>query len=154
MVFVFHLSGYSALGVLIMDGRAPSLGVCGRLASSFRLLRSWLSRAGGSPEGKRVLIYGAGDGGELLVRASYSATAGWACKPSASSTTIRKRQGRVIHGVRVLGTIERLQDLAGAERVDEVLISTTKLAVERSVMLEDFCKAAGLRYRRMRIALE
>jgi hypothetical protein len=56
--------------------------------------------------------------------------------------------------VRVLGPVDRLAEFAGRERVDEVLVSTSKLANERNDLLIASCHAAGLRYRRMRISLE
>jgi UDP-GlcNAc:undecaprenyl-phosphate GlcNAc-1-phosphate transferase len=151
IAFIFHLQGYSR-SVLITDGVLLLLGVCGGRVS-FRLLRSWVDRSGGAPLGKRVLIYGAGDGGELLVR-EMQRNHGLGLQAIGFVDDDPQKQGRVIHGVRVLGPLERLSDLAGTERIDEVVVSTSKLAVDRSVMLQDFCKTKGLRYRRMRIALE
>ena len=60
----------------------------------------------------------------------------------------------MIHGVRVLGPLDRLGELAHKEQVDEVVVSMTSLAAERNEKLDLVCRGAGLRYRRMRIALE
>ena len=65
-----------------------------------------------------------------------------------------QKEGRVIHGIRVLGPLSRLGELVDREKVDEVVVSTAKLALDRSEMLDVLCREAGLRYRRMRIALE
>jgi len=56
--------------------------------------------------------------------------------------------------VRVLGSLERLGELAGREKIDEIVISTSKLASDRSERLDVVCRETGLRARRMRIALE
>ncbi|MDB4968029.1 MAG: hypothetical protein JWN44_3728, partial [Myxococcales bacterium] len=45
-------------------------------------------------------------------------------------------------------------EFADKERVDEVVVSTNRLANDKSELLAAVCKEAGLRHRRMRIALE
>ncbi|HEY2745683.1 MAG TPA: hypothetical protein VGL86_13705 [Polyangia bacterium] len=151
IVFVFRLEHVSR-SVLIVDGLLLTVGICGTRIS-FRLFRTWASRFQ-SPSGKkRVLIYGAGDGGELLLR-ELIRNAELGLFPVGFVDDDPQKQGRVIHGVRVLGGIDRLGELAGEQRVEEVVVSTTKLLAERGVLLDETCKSAGLRHRRMRIALE
>src|SRR5262249_28753894 len=66
VVFLFRFEGWSR-GVLVMDGVLLFLSVAGSRIV-FRLLRTWMLRFQQLPDAKRVLIYGAGDGGELLLR--------------------------------------------------------------------------------------
>jgi UDP-GlcNAc:undecaprenyl-phosphate/decaprenyl-phosphate GlcNAc-1-phosphate transferase len=151
IVFVFRLENVSR-SVLVMDGIILTIGISGTRIS-FRLLRSWAARFQSPAAGKRVLIYGAGDGGELLLRELIQ-------NRELGLTAIGfvdddpQKEGRVIHGVRVLGPLDRLGELVDREKVDEVVVSTAKLATERNAMLDVVCREAGLRYRRMRIALE
>jgi hypothetical protein len=60
----------------------------------------------------------------------------------------------VIHGVRVLGSSIRLSELVGAQRVEAVVISTSKLEATRDAEVARLCAEAGVQCRRLRIALE
>jgi UDP-GlcNAc:undecaprenyl-phosphate/decaprenyl-phosphate GlcNAc-1-phosphate transferase len=151
IVFVFGLQNISR-SVLIIDGLILTAAVTGTRIS-FRLLRTWAGRFKSTAEGKRVLIYGAGDGGELLLRELIQ-NRELGLQAVGFVDDDPQKQGRMIHGVRVLGSLDRLGELAHAERVDEIVVSTTKLGADRNEMLALVCRNAGLRYRRMRIALE
>jgi UDP-GlcNAc:undecaprenyl-phosphate GlcNAc-1-phosphate transferase len=151
LTLVFRFEGFSR-GVFIMQGVLLFLGVSGSRIS-FRLLRTWIARFQPAPEGKRILIYGAGDGGELLLRElQNNRTLGLVAVGFVDDDP--QKQGRVIHGVRVLGQLDRLAELAKTENVDEVVVSTARLAVERSAALALVCQSSGLNCRHMRIALE
>jgi UDP-GlcNAc:undecaprenyl-phosphate GlcNAc-1-phosphate transferase len=151
IVFLFRLESVSR-SVLIMDAALLLIGVSGTRVS-FRLLRTWLARFQSAPDARRVLIYGAGDGGELLLR-ELQQNRDHNLLPVGFVDDDPQKEGRLIHGVRVLGTLERLTAQGKLDRIDEVLVSTAKLASERTEKLDLFCKSAGLRYRRMRISLE
>ncbi len=60
----------------------------------------------------------------------------------------------MIHGVRVLGTAEELKTMVGTHQVDELVISTTKLADAKVTLISQLCGDAGIQIRRLRIALE
>jgi UDP-GlcNAc:undecaprenyl-phosphate GlcNAc-1-phosphate transferase len=151
IVFVFRLQNISR-SVLIMDGIILTAGVCGTRIF-FRLLRTWAARFQSAPSGRRVLIYGAGDGGELLLRElMQNRELGLFAVGFVDDDP--QKQGRMIHGVRVLGPLDRLGELADKEQVDEIVVSTAKLSADRNEMLTVACRNAGLRHRRMRIALE
>jgi UDP-GlcNAc:undecaprenyl-phosphate GlcNAc-1-phosphate transferase len=151
VVFIFRLEGYSR-GVFVMDAVLLMFGVAGSRIS-FRLLRTWLGRLQPPANAKRVLIYGAGDGGELLLRELQN-NHDLGLYPVGFVDDDPQKVGRVIHGVRVLGPLEQLGELAGSARVDELVISTNRLGAERSEQVARLCATAGLNCRRMRIALE
>jgi UDP-GlcNAc:undecaprenyl-phosphate GlcNAc-1-phosphate transferase len=151
IVFAFRLESFSR-SVLILDGLLLAIGVAGTRVS-FRLLRTWIARVQSPDAQKRILIYGAGDGGELLLR-ELMQNRDLGLWPVGFVDDDPQKHGRVIHGVRVLGSLERLGQLANQEHVDEVVVSTAKLAETRNQLLAETCRTAGLRYRRMRIALE
>ena len=150
IVFVFRLENFSR-SVLIVDLLILTIGVSGTRIF-FRLLRTWATRF--QPvAGRRVIIYGAGDGGELLLR-EIMQNHELGLQPIGFVDDDPQKEGRVIHGVRVLGPLARLGELIDREKIDEVVISTAKLSMGRAEVLEGVCRQAGLRYRRMRIALE
>jgi UDP-GlcNAc:undecaprenyl-phosphate GlcNAc-1-phosphate transferase len=149
--FVFRLDGFSR-GVLIMDGILLALGVtASRL--SFRLLRNYIERLRSRRESRRVLIYGAGDGGELLVRALMN-NFSLGLQPVGFIDDDPQKLGRVIHGLRVFGPVELLSSVAGDAEVDEIVISTDKIPAERTALLSRLTELAGIRTRKMRIALD
>jgi UDP-GlcNAc:undecaprenyl-phosphate GlcNAc-1-phosphate transferase len=151
IVFIFRLESFSR-SVLILDGLLLAIGVTGTRIS-FRLLRTWVARVQSPELQKRILIYGAGDGGELLLR-ELMQNRNLGLWPVGFVDDDPQKHGRVIHGVKVLGSLDRLGQLANQEQVDEVVVSTSKLAETKNQLLADTCRTAGLRYRRMRIALE
>jgi UDP-GlcNAc:undecaprenyl-phosphate GlcNAc-1-phosphate transferase len=151
IVFVFGLKDFSR-SVLVLDGMILAIGVFGTRVS-FRLLRTWVGRFQSPRQGKRILIYGAGDGGELLLR-ELMQNRNLGLQPVGFVDDDPQKHGRMIHGVRVLGALDRLGQLVDQERVDEVLVSTAKLDDAHNQLLNELCRTSGLTYRRMRIALE
>jgi UDP-GlcNAc:undecaprenyl-phosphate GlcNAc-1-phosphate transferase len=148
LYFVFRLDGFSR-GVLVMDGVLLCLAITGSRVG-FRLLRLYLGRLHGASAGKKVLIYGAGDGGELLVRELQN-NFQLGLTPVGFLDDDPQKHGRVIHGLRVLGSVDRLGDLASRVTIDEILISTAKIDTGRLSLLTE---PQGIRTRRMRIALD
>lgn len=151
VAFGFHYPMYSR-GVLVMNGVLLFIGVSGSRLS-FRVLRNWLARAQPSKDSRRTLIYGAGDGGELLVRELQN-NRELGFHPVGFVDDDPQKEGRVIHGIRVLGPLDRLNELVGREKATDLLISTSRLSAERSEQVSQLCAAAGVSCRRMRIALE
>lgn len=49
-----------------------------------------------------------------------------------------------IHGVPVLGDLERLEDLLAEQRIDEVVVASGKIAATRVRRLQSACVARGV----------
>jgi UDP-GlcNAc:undecaprenyl-phosphate GlcNAc-1-phosphate transferase len=104
------------------------------------------------PQGKRALIYGAGDGGELLARQLMSSPLlGYA--PVGFLDDDPHKHGRKIHGLPVLGPVERLGDLL-IEGADCVVVSTEKLSAAARVKLDEICGARGVVPLRARVVID
>jgi UDP-GlcNAc:undecaprenyl-phosphate GlcNAc-1-phosphate transferase len=152
VMFLYRFESFSR-GMFAMDLVLLLVTVAGSRVS-FRIIRTWIARFQSPSTGsRRVLIYGAGDGGELLLR-ELMQNRELGLHAVGFVDDDPQKQGRVIHGIRVLGPLDRLGELADREKVDEIVVSTAKLAVDRTAMLDLVCKESGIRYRRMRIALE
>jgi UDP-GlcNAc:undecaprenyl-phosphate GlcNAc-1-phosphate transferase len=150
VLFFFRFEGLSR-AVMVIDGILLLIGVAGSRVS-FRLLRTWLVRRRPS-SGRRVLIYGAGDGGELLVRELQN-------NPALNMVAVGfvdddpQKTGRMIHGVPVVGLGADVGKLLPTLHVEEVVFSTSKVESERWDLIARTCKEQGLGCRKLRIALE
>jgi UDP-GlcNAc:undecaprenyl-phosphate GlcNAc-1-phosphate transferase len=151
ILLFYRFEGFSR-GMFVMDAVLLFCGVAGSRLS-FRLLRAWLSRFQPPTQGRRVLIYGAGDAGELLVRELQN-NRDLGLLPIGFVDDDPQKQGRVIHGVRVLGDSEQIKDLVDVQRIEEIVISSARINEDRSAAVLTLCQQAGVSCRRMRIALE
>jgi UDP-GlcNAc:undecaprenyl-phosphate GlcNAc-1-phosphate transferase len=91
---------------------------------SLELLRTRFSR-----RGEPVAIYGAGDGGELAVRELLNNGA-LGLNPVCFLDDDPLKHGERIHGVPVVGGVERLASAVTRDGVRRVLIATQKLSAE------------------------
>ncbi len=151
ILFLFGFTGFSR-AVMIIDGVLLLLGVAGSRVS-FRLFRAWLLRARSQDGSRRILIYGAGDGGELLVRElQNNQELGLVAVGFVDDDP--HKVGRVIHGVPVMGSSDDVLRILTEVKVQEVVLSTGKVEPERWERITRACSEQGLNARRMRIALE
>ena len=95
---------------------------------------------------ENVLIIGAGDVGEMLLRElnkngldNYNVV-GFIDDDDA-------KQGRSLHGVKILGACEDIPELAEMLRIDEVLITVNQFSSEEMKAIVDYCKRANVRHR-------
>src|ERR1043166_1047224 len=150
ILFLFRFQGFSRTAFLI-DGVLTFLFLAGsRLA--FRLFRQMLPVAG-VKNGRRVLIYGAGDGGELLLRELRN-NADLNLAPIGFLDDDPAKSGKVIHGLRVFGGNGDLKTVCTQHEVDEVVISSMKMTEARIEELLEICAAREITVRRMRITME
>ncbi len=102
---------------------------------------------------RRVLIFGAGDAGELLARELLNnQKLGRVPVGFADDDPLKK--GRVIHGLKVLGGNGTLSEVCSANTVEEVVISSHKVGPERVRALIRDCQALDIPLHRLRISFE
>jgi UDP-GlcNAc:undecaprenyl-phosphate GlcNAc-1-phosphate transferase len=150
VLFAFRFEGFSRT-VFIIDGILMFMFLAGsRLA--FRLFRQVIPVAGGA-EGRRVLIYGAGDGGELLLRELLNNRA-LRYSPVGFLDDDPGKNGKLIHGLKVYGGNGDLNSVCKQHDVDEVLISSSRMTDERLQEILGFCRSENIVVKRMRITIE
>ncbi len=120
--------------------------------TAFRLLRS-LIRAPLPAGGRRALIYGAGDAGELLAREMLN-NPRLGCAPVGFADDDPRKHGRVINGLPVLGGNGKLADICREHQVDEVYLSSARFSEERIEEIRGQCKEVGVGLKQMRISFE
>ena len=150
LVFAFRFEGFSRT-VFLIDAVLMFMFLAGsRMA--FRLFRQVIPVAR-SGEGRRVLIYGAGDGGELLLRELLNNRA-LKYSPVGFLDDDPAKSGKLIHGLKVYGGNGDLNSVCEQHDVDEVLISSSKMTEERLQEILGFCRPQNILVRRMRITIE
>jgi UDP-GlcNAc:undecaprenyl-phosphate GlcNAc-1-phosphate transferase len=150
LVIAFRFEGLSR-AVFVVDTMILFLMLAGsRLA--FRLFRNMLPVAS-ARDGSRVLIYGAGDGGELLLREVLN-NRELQLTPVGFLDDDPFKKGKVIHGLKVFGGNGNLRSICAEQRVAEVLISCTEMTEERLREIARDCDAAQVTLKRMRIQIE
>jgi UDP-GlcNAc:undecaprenyl-phosphate GlcNAc-1-phosphate transferase len=150
VLFAFRFEGFSRT-VFLIDGLLMFMFLAGsRLA--FRLFRQVIPIAQNA-EGRRVLIYGAGDGGELLLRELLN-NRGLKYSPVGFLDDDPAKRGKLIHGLKVYAGNGDLTSVCLQHQVEEVLISSAKMSDERLQEVLDFCRAQDIQVRRMRITIE
>ena len=150
VLFAFRFEGFSRT-VFIIDGILMFMFLTGsRLA--FRLFRQVIPVSKGS-EGRRVLIYGAGDGGELVLRELMNNRA-LKYSPVGFLDDDPAKSGKLIHGLKVYGGNGELNAVCKQHDVDEILISSSKMSEERLQEILGFCQTQNILVKRMRITIE
>ena len=150
ILFLFRFEGYSRK-VFVIDAVLMLLFLaCSRMA--FRLFRQILPAAS-KHDGRRVLIYGAGDAGELLLRELRN-NRDLQLAPVGFLDDDPAKNGRVIHGLRVFGGNGDLSSVCSQHEIDEVVISSMKMTEERLEEVLRTCTEKQITVKRMRITIE
>ena len=150
ILFTLRFEGFSR-AVFVIDGVLMFFFLAGsRMA--FRLFRQVLPAAG-HPNGRRVLIYGAGDGGELLLRELMN-NRDLALSPIGFLDDDPSKSGKLIHGFRVFGGNGDLGSVCDQQQVDEVVISSLKMTDARVEEVVRCCAEREIVVKRMRITME
>jgi UDP-GlcNAc:undecaprenyl-phosphate GlcNAc-1-phosphate transferase len=150
ILFAFRFEGVSR-AVFVLDAMLMLM----MLAASrmaFRLFRQVLPVSNTRP-GRRVLIYGAGDAGELLLRELIN-NRELQYAPVGFLDDDPNKKGKVIHGLRVFAGNGALRTICQQQRVSEVLISSLHFSEERLKEIRRDCEAENITLKRMRIWIE
>ena len=150
ILFKFRFQGFSR-AVFVVDAMMMLMMLAGsRMA--FRLFRQILP-AGAATHGRRVLIYGAGDAGELLLRELLN-NRELRCTPVGFMDDDPKKRGKVIHGLPVFGGNGMLHRIIAHQRIEQILISSPGIKDERINEILRECEAQNIELKRMAIRIE
>jgi len=145
LIYKFH--GPSR-AVFILNGVLLLLFV-GASRLSFRLLAALIvGRRPSAPDAKPVLIYGAGDRGEILIRELLNDPA-YRYQPVGFIDDDIQKTGKVLRGYQIFSS-DDLPELINSHGVSEVLISSLKVPESK---LDDL-RSMGVGLKRLRIHLD
>jgi FlaA1/EpsC-like NDP-sugar epimerase len=156
ILFIYRFQGFPR-SVFIIDGFLTFIFIGGiriviRLLLSekesglYFLFRSPFSKVKITKPKKRLLIIGAGDAGEKMLREIRD-------NPRLNYEVVgfldddSNKKGMRIHGVPVLGPIPRINDMAFRDEMDEILIATPSASAKKMRRIIEACEGTGLKSR-------
>lgn len=117
----------------------------------FRLLGEFFSRA--REKGDNVLIFGAGDTGEMVIR-EIKRNKGLNFNPVGFVDDDPSKMGNKIQGVAVLGSRNKIKDLVSIYGIKQVLIAVQRIDIEDFADIAKICKDCGISYRKIKGILD
>jgi UDP-GlcNAc:undecaprenyl-phosphate GlcNAc-1-phosphate transferase len=137
--------------VFVLDGIILLLTLVGsRMA--FRLIRELLPHSAVS-DGRRVLIYGAGDGGEMVLRELRN-NSRWNYRPVGFIDDDPHKQGKVINGLQVFDANGSLREICRDKSIQEILISSEKISSAALSRLREICREGDIGLKRAQMKIE
>jgi len=148
LLFVVVALGIFADGfprsVLVLDW-VLCLALVGGVRLGIRALRESAGRQ--SPaSGKRALVVGGGDAGEILMREMGR-------NPTLNYEVVGfvdddpRKQQRRIHGIEVVGTVDQLSALSQSHKVQEILIAVPSATGEQNRRIFQYCRESGIPFK-------
>jgi UDP-GlcNAc:undecaprenyl-phosphate GlcNAc-1-phosphate transferase len=150
ILLLYRFQNFSR-AVFVLDGIILLLMLVGsRMA--FRLIREFLPNAA-SADGRRVLIYGAGDGGEMVLRELRNNPA-WNYRAVGFVDDDPLKKGKVINGLQVYDANGLLGDICQEKAIQEILISSRKISPEALERVRDVCRDSDIMLKRAQMKIE
>ena len=150
ILLLFRFQNFSR-AVFVLDGMILLLLVVGsRMA--FRLIREFLPQTSGS-EGRRVLIYGAGDGGEMILRELRN-NPKWNYRPIGFVDDDPRKKGKVINGLQVFDANGSLAEICREKSIEEILISSGKISKDALARIREVCREGDIELKRAQLKIE
>jgi FlaA1/EpsC-like NDP-sugar epimerase len=152
ILYLYRFQGFSR-AVFLIDGILTFL-LAGGLRFMIRAFFTYLHPSIGSDRmeafqkrhKKRILIVGAGDAGEKMLREIFE-NRELVYDIAGFIDDDLQKQGRSIHGVPVLGVIEKLPEIVEEKRIEEILIAIPSATGEQMRHIVDLCKGCDITYK-------
>jgi UDP-GlcNAc:undecaprenyl-phosphate/decaprenyl-phosphate GlcNAc-1-phosphate transferase len=149
VLFAFRFEGFSRK-IFIIDAVLIFLFLAASRLT-FRLFRQFLPFVPSRTD-RRVLIYGAGNGGELLLRELLN-NRQLQLFPIGFLDDDPAKVGRLIHGLKVFDGKGDLGSVCNEQQVDEVVISSLKMSDESVEAVLRYCSERNIVVKRMHITM-
>ena len=144
ILFIWRFQGFSR-AVFIIDWLLLFVFVAGARILE-RIYKEMFDEVG--LRGKKVLIYGAGNAGEFVLREIKNNKL-LRYKPVGFLDDDEEKTGRRIHGVPVLGSREDFSKVVKNNDVQELILAVPHLSKDISDDIEGFCRSLDITCRRM-----
>ncbi|WP_216662450.1 nucleoside-diphosphate sugar epimerase/dehydratase [Adlercreutzia sp. ZJ473] len=119
---------------------------CGASRFAARIAAGAGGGAAAGPEGSpRTLVVGAGENGSIVVKRMLAGDRSMPGLPVGLVDDDPAKVGRHVHGVRVLGTCDRIPELCGELGVEQLVISIPNATRSQRGRIYDVCAGTGVR---------
>jgi UDP-GlcNAc:undecaprenyl-phosphate GlcNAc-1-phosphate transferase len=150
VLMVYRFQNFSR-AVFVIDGIILMASiVASRMA--FRLIRELLPMPHHN-EGRRVLIYGAGDGGEMVLRELRN-NPNWNYQVIGFVDDDPLKKDKVINGLRVFDSNGSLAKVCREKDIQEILISTGKISADTLGGIRELCRDTDILLKRAYLKIE
>jgi UDP-GlcNAc:undecaprenyl-phosphate GlcNAc-1-phosphate transferase len=150
VLLVYRFQNFSR-AVFVIDGIILMASiVASRMA--FRLIRELLPMPHHN-EGRRVLIYGAGDGGEMVLRELRN-NPNWNYQVIGFVDDDPLKKDKVINGLRVFDSNGSLAKVCREKDIQEILISTGKISADTLGGIRELCRDTDILLKRAYLKIE
>lgn len=120
--------------------------------TAFRIIRQFLPLPMSS-EGRRVLIYGAGDGGEMILRELRN-NPEWNYQPVGFIDDDPLKKGKIINGLRVYPGNGALSEIFNEKQIQEILISFRNIPSAKLAEVKAICNDSNVSLKRALLKIE
>lgn len=150
ILLLWRFDGFSRT-VFVLDALLLLLAVFGS-RMTFRMIREFLPGPH-HHDGRRVLIYGAGDGGEMVLRElRNNSSLGY--RPVGFVDDDPLKRDKIISGLKVHDGNGSLRDLCEQLEVDEILISFRGSEKEKLEQLRKICRELNIALKRAELRID
>jgi len=152
IIFIlYRFEGYSR-AVFLID-YVLALLMIGGARVLIRVFKEYFFAVSGEDGKIPILIVGAGDGGELLLR-EIKNNPRINYKPMGFIDDDIKKKRRIIHGLKVLGTREDISSIVNQKGIKEVIISILSVEEEEIQGIYEVCKDLNVECKRIKPIIE
>jgi UDP-GlcNAc:undecaprenyl-phosphate GlcNAc-1-phosphate transferase len=149
LTFVFRFTNYSR-AVFFIDWLLLLFLITGS-RFLFRIIGEFFSRVQNAE--KKVLIFGAGDTGEMVLR-EIKRNKFLHYNPVGFVDDDPYKIGNKIHGVPILGSRDKIKNLVQLHDIQELIIATVSLDSQSLSEIAEICKDCGISYRKVKGILD
>jgi len=149
ITFIFRFKDYSR-AVFFIDWILLLFLIAGERIL-FRILGEFFSRA--RSEGNNVLVFGAGDTGEMVIR-EIKRNKELNYNPIGFIDDDLVKIGDKIHGITVLGSRDKIGDLVREHNIKEVLVAIPSIDSRDFSEIAKICRDCGVTYRKIKGILD
>ena len=151
LLLIYRFESFSR-AVFVVDAMLLFLALSGsRLA--FRFFRQMLPANNSGEERRKILIYGAGDGGEMVLR-ELKNNPEWNYAPVGFVDDDPLKKDKIIHGLKVYGGNGSLEKICRENAVEEVLLSFRNVSPERLEEVRAVCQKTEISLKRALLKIE
>ncbi len=148
---IYRFEGFSRV-VFFLDALLLLVAIVGS-RMGFRLIRQILPAAALAEDRRKVLIYGAGDAGEMVLR-ELNNNPQWSMQAVGFIDDDPLKKDKLIHGLRVFDGNGTLGEICREKEVAEILISIRDLPLERLKSIRAVCDDADVTLKRAQFKIE